>query len=191
MGLATIAISTAAEAPPSSGRPSPSTRADSAVKITTTHEGGATQFYVENDEYCEVTMTFEMGMVNLLGSTKFPYTATFAPHTKSEAFQVSPITPGAHWGYTYTNYYKLGSSSAHHDDNFVYQLPYAPATSSKSPRVTTGNSATPAPTSMPLIGTCLKAPWSRPREVASSFAPKTIQIKAARASSSITLTTTS
>lgn len=126
VGLVTFAIARAAEAPPASGRPAPSAPADSAVKITTAHEGGATQFYVQNDEYCEVTMTFEMGMKNLSGSTKFPYTATFPPRSKSEAFQVSPISPGARWEYTYTNYYKLGSSSAHHDDNYIYQLPYAP-----------------------------------------------------------------
>jgi murein DD-endopeptidase MepM/ murein hydrolase activator NlpD len=99
--------------------------------VTTTHEGGGTQFYVQNDEYCEVTMTFEMGMKNLLGSTKFPYTATFPPRSKSEAFQVSPVVPGAHWEYTYTNYYKLGSSSARHDDNYIYQLPYAPGNNFK------------------------------------------------------------
>jgi len=71
-------------------------------------------------------MTFEMSTVNLLGTTKFPYTATFAPHSKSQAFEVSPVSPGAHWEYSYTNYYKLGSCSAQHDDNYIYQLPYAP-----------------------------------------------------------------
>ncbi len=126
VGLVTIAIARAAEVPRSSGRPSPSAPADSAVKVTTAHEGGATQFFVQNDEYCEVTMTFDMGMVNLLGSTKFPYTATFPPRSKIEAFQVAPIKPGAHWEYSYTNYYKLGSSFAKHDDNYIYQLPYAP-----------------------------------------------------------------
>ena len=126
VGLFTIAIATAADAPPASGRPSLAGPTDSAVKITTTHQGGATQFFVQNDEFCEVTMTFEMSTVNLLGSTKFPYTATFAPHSKSQAFEVSPVSPGAHWEYSYTNYYKLGSCSAQHDDNYIYQLPYAP-----------------------------------------------------------------
>jgi murein DD-endopeptidase MepM/ murein hydrolase activator NlpD len=99
---------------------------DSAVTITTVHQGGSTQFYVDNEEYCEVTMTFDMGMVNLKGSRQFPYTATFPPRAKSEAFEVSPIEPDAKWEYSYTNYYKLGSSCAKHDDSCVYQLPYAP-----------------------------------------------------------------
>jgi murein DD-endopeptidase MepM/ murein hydrolase activator NlpD len=96
------------------------------VKVTTTHAGGATQFYVENDEYCEVTMTFEMGLVNLTGTNRFPYTATFPPRARTEAFEVEPIKPGARWEYTYTNYYKLGSNCARHDDSYIYQLPYAP-----------------------------------------------------------------
>jgi len=100
--------------------------ADAAVKVTTRHEGGATQFFVQNDEYCEVTMTFEIGLQNMRGSTQFPYTATFPPRTKTEAFEVAPIKEGAKWGYSYTNYYKLGSSCARHDDAFIYQLPYAP-----------------------------------------------------------------
>lgn len=100
--------------------------AEPAVKVSTTHEGGSTQFFVDNEEYCEVTMTFDMGLVNLKGNTPFPYTATFPPRAKTAAFEISPIKPGAHWEYTYTNYYKLGSNCARHDDNFIYQLPYAP-----------------------------------------------------------------
>jgi hypothetical protein len=107
-------------------RPSDKPAADAAVKVTTHHEGAATQFFVQNDEYCEVTMTFNMGLQNMRGSTQFPYTATFPPRTKTEAFEVTPIKEGAKWGYSYTNYFKLGSNCARHDDSFVYQLPYAP-----------------------------------------------------------------
>ncbi|HZR16304.1 MAG TPA: M23 family metallopeptidase [Verrucomicrobiae bacterium] len=96
------------------------------VKVTTTHAGGATQFFVENNEYCEVTMTFEMGMVNLTGTNRFPYTATFPPRARTEAFEVEPLRPGDRWEYTYTNYFKLGSNCARHDDNYIYQLPYSP-----------------------------------------------------------------
>jgi hypothetical protein len=108
-------------------RPTPAAAGapETAVKVTTDHQGGVTHFYVENDEYCEVTMTFDMRLVNMKGNTQFPYTATFPPRQRAEAFEVSPITPDAKWEYTYTNYYKLGSSCARHDDSFIYQLPYA------------------------------------------------------------------
>ena len=108
------------------GRPSESPPSSPAVKVSTSHQGGSTQFFVENDEFCEVTMTFEMGLVNLKGERKFPYTATFPARSRTEAFEVSPINPDARWEYSYTNYYKLGSNCARHDDNYVYQLPYAP-----------------------------------------------------------------
>jgi murein DD-endopeptidase MepM/ murein hydrolase activator NlpD len=108
------------------GRTTEATPAETFVKVTTEHRGGATRFYVRNDEYCEVTMTFVMGLVNMKGNTQFPYTATFPPRQTSEAFEVSPVNPDAKWEYSYTNYYKLGSNCARHDDSYVYQLPYAP-----------------------------------------------------------------
>jgi hypothetical protein len=97
-----------------------------AVKITTRREGDVTHFYVENNECCEVTMTFEMGLVNLKGSSNFPCTLTFPPHKSSQAFTLTPIDPCGKWEFSYTNYYKLGSSAARHDDTCVYQLPYEP-----------------------------------------------------------------
>jgi len=108
------------------GRISEANPAATAVKVTIERDGGATRFYVANDEYCEVTMTFDMGLVNLKGDTRFPYTATFPPRKKTEAFEISPVKPDSKWEYTYTNYYKLGSSCAQHDDSYIYQLPYAP-----------------------------------------------------------------
>ena len=96
------------------------------VSITARREGEATHFYVENKEFCEVTMTFEMGLANLKGSSKFPYTATFPARQMTEAFTVSPVEPEAKWEYNYTNYYKLGSNRVRHNDACVYELPYAP-----------------------------------------------------------------
>jgi murein DD-endopeptidase MepM/ murein hydrolase activator NlpD len=114
-----------------SPRPEPphcdTSAAETAVKVTTQkNQGGATQFLVQNDEYCEVTMTFDMALQNMQGNMLFPYTATFPARSKTAAFEVAPVNPDAKWGYSYTNYYKLGSNNARHDDSFVYQLPYAP-----------------------------------------------------------------
>jgi murein DD-endopeptidase MepM/ murein hydrolase activator NlpD len=97
-----------------------------AVTVTAEREGQVTHFCVENNEFCEVTMTFEMGLVNLKGPGKFPLTVTFPPKKKTPAFDLSPMDPAAKWEYTYTNYYKLGSCVAQHDDDYLYQLPYAP-----------------------------------------------------------------
>jgi murein DD-endopeptidase MepM/ murein hydrolase activator NlpD len=103
------------------------------VKVSTTRDGEKTRFFVDNQEFCEVTMTFEMGLVNLQGTTGFPYTATFPARQVTEAFELSPVNTNEQWEYRYTNYYKLGSNTARHDDSFRYQLPYA---SGRSFRVT-------------------------------------------------------
>ena len=97
----------------------------STIKVTTEREGEATHFYVQNNELCEITMTFEMSLLNLKANTTLPCTMTFPPHKTTEAFILSPIESEAKWEYSYTNYYKLGSHCAKHDDSYVYQLPYA------------------------------------------------------------------
>ncbi len=94
------------------------------VKITTRREGGVTRFYVENSEFCDITLTFQVGLLNLRSGARFPYTASFPPRQSSEAFALSPIKDGARWSYNYTTCYKLGRSGARHDDTCVYELPY-------------------------------------------------------------------
>jgi len=97
-----------------------------AVKVTTKREGGVTRFYVENKELCEITMTFGFDISNLEGDVEFPYTATFPAQEVTEAFTLTPTVNDGGWEYSYTNYFKLGSNCAKHDDSYVYQLPYAP-----------------------------------------------------------------
>jgi len=97
-----------------------------AVKVTAEREGAATHFFVQNSELSEVTMTFDFSTVNLKGDVTFPYTATFKPG-ETEAFTLAPVDTNTDWQYSYTNYYKLGSSVAQPDD-YVYSLPYAPGT---------------------------------------------------------------
>lgn len=86
-------------------------------------------FFVQNSELSEVTMTFDFATVNLKGDVTFPYTATFKPG-QTEAFTLAPMDTNTDWTYSYTNYYKLGSSVAVPDD-YVYSLPYAPGTTRK------------------------------------------------------------
>ncbi len=93
------------------------------VKVTTEHgEGGSMHFYVDNSELSEVTMTFDFNTVNMKGDVVFPYTATFRPG-QTEAFTLTPGDTNHDWEYSYTNYFKLGSSLAVPDD-YVYSLPY-------------------------------------------------------------------
>src|SRR5215468_11801027 len=109
-----LIVNGAADIPGRGGFSAPPVQAQ-AVKVTTRRDGDKTRFYVDNEEYCEVTMTFDMGLKNLEGNKSFPYTATFPPRQVSEAFELSPTGTNAQWEYSYTNYYKLGSMKATHD----------------------------------------------------------------------------
>ena len=126
---------TVSPARPTNGSASEVAPDQSAVKVVTRREGAETHFYVENKEYCEVTMTFDMGLENLGSQVCFPFTKTFPPRQVTEAFTLKPIACGGKWGYDYTNYFKLGSNSAQHDDSYVYELPY---TSGSKFKVTQG-----------------------------------------------------
>jgi hypothetical protein len=114
--------------------PSAAASADALVRIQTVRDGNMTRFIVENLELCEITMTFEMDLVNMQGNVAFPHTGTFGPG-KTEAFVLEPIDPRVKWKFSYTNLYKLGSHVAVHDDSVVYLLPYA---AGRSYRVTQG-----------------------------------------------------
>ncbi|MDB6030083.1 MAG: family peptidase [Verrucomicrobiales bacterium] len=94
------------------------------VKIVTKKEGDATRFFVHNLEQTEVTVTFEMELENLKGSLPLPYTATFPANATTEAFALSPIDAGAHWSFSFTSHYTIGSTKAMHDDAYVYTLPF-------------------------------------------------------------------
>jgi murein DD-endopeptidase MepM/ murein hydrolase activator NlpD len=104
------------------------------VKVVTEHgQGGATRFVVENSELSEVTMTFDFGIENMKSDVQFPYTATFKPG-QTQAFTLAPVNTNDTWEYSFTNYYKLGSSVAVPDD-YVYSLPYE---SGSTHRITQG-----------------------------------------------------
>jgi hypothetical protein len=96
------------------------------VRIYSVREGQVRRFFVENKELCEITVTFHVKVENLKSSVRLPHTATFPACQTTEAFVLEPLNAGAQWEFSYTNHYKLGSHLARHDDDYVYQLPYAP-----------------------------------------------------------------
>jgi len=94
------------------------------VRIYTTRDEDRTQFWVENKEHCEITVTFEVRTLNLKSTVELPCTATFAANSTTLAFELEPEDLSRRWEFSYTNYYKLGSHLARHDDAWVYHLPY-------------------------------------------------------------------
>lgn len=128
-GLAALFVATGTGAEPASQNSEADGAAAAAepksVIVQAKREGDHTHFFVQNNEYGEVTMTFDMALVNLKGDVQFPYTVTLPARQTTEAFTLEPVNPSAKWSYDYTNYYKLGSNRAE-PDGTVYELPYAP-----------------------------------------------------------------
>jgi murein DD-endopeptidase MepM/ murein hydrolase activator NlpD len=91
--------------------------------------GGITHFYVRNLVAAEVTTTFDLRLLNMKGSTNFPYTTTVAGNQTVETFTLAPIEKDSPWDYSYINSSIIGSISAEHDDACVYLLPYTPGRS--------------------------------------------------------------
>ncbi len=94
------------------------------IKVITKREGEVTRFYVDNFQATEVTATFELQMANLKGSRDLPFTGTFPANKITEAFNVSPINAAETWNFSYTTHYAIGSTTAIHDDAYVYSLPF-------------------------------------------------------------------
>lgn len=95
------------------------------MNVVTSREGETTRFAIENLEETEITVTFELELKNLKGTTNFPFTAVFAPKKVTEAFKLFPADTNAGWNYSYTCRYTIGSTAVKHDNAYVYSLPYA------------------------------------------------------------------
>jgi murein DD-endopeptidase MepM/ murein hydrolase activator NlpD len=96
------------------------------VKITSQKKDDRTEFYIENLQHADVTVTVEMDLSNLVASERLPYTTTIAPRSKVLMFSVEPpdVQKDSSWSYTY--YATWGGLSVTHDDTYVYHLPYRP-----------------------------------------------------------------
>ncbi len=96
------------------------------IRISSEREGTLTHLFVENVQAADVTVTFEMELTNLIANVAFPYTTTLAGKSKVKLFTLSPEDASRGWSWTYTYYSTFGSTTAVHDDSYVYSLPYAP-----------------------------------------------------------------
>ncbi len=95
------------------------------IRVSTVKEGSKTQFYVDNLQATYVTVTFELETANLACTHEIPYTVTFPPKSRTEAFEVSPRNPTEDSSWSYTYYATWGRPDVSHDDNVEYLLPYA------------------------------------------------------------------
>jgi murein DD-endopeptidase MepM/ murein hydrolase activator NlpD len=96
------------------------------VKISSHKKDNQTDFYVENLQNADVTVTIEMELVNLASAEKLPYTATIPPRSKVKMFSVAPVDSSHDSSWSYTYYATWGSLNVAHDDTCIYHLPYRP-----------------------------------------------------------------
>ncbi len=96
------------------------------IKISTHKKDEHTEFYVENLQYADVTVTLEMDLVNLVAAEKLPYTVTVPPRTKVKMFTLAPQDSQHDSSWSYTYYATWGNLSVVHDDSYIYHLPYRP-----------------------------------------------------------------
>lgn len=99
------------------------------LNVFTVKRDGVIHFYVQNLGLASITATLDMDMTNLQGNTTFPYTTTLGGNVTVEAFALSRIETNAPWNYRYENSCVIGSATAVPDENYSYQLPYAPGSS--------------------------------------------------------------
>lgn len=94
------------------------------IKISSQKKDGETQFYVENLQHADVTVTIDMELKNLNASAAVPFTATIPAREKVSVFTVAPGDPKQDSSWSYTYYATWGSLNVQHDENHMYQLPY-------------------------------------------------------------------
>ncbi|MDX1952765.1 MAG: M23 family metallopeptidase [Verrucomicrobiota bacterium] len=102
----------------------PLSAAERLITISPVKQGTATEFYVENLQPAEVTVTIEMEIENMESTVPLPHTMTLQPGSRIKALTLSPrMESDSSWSYTY--FATWGNMTARHDDNYTYGLPYA------------------------------------------------------------------
>jgi murein DD-endopeptidase MepM/ murein hydrolase activator NlpD len=94
------------------------------VKISSAKKDGRTDFFLENLQDAEVTVTLEFELKNLSSTQPLPFTTTVSPRTKVSAFSLSQVNPQEDSTWSYTYFATWGSLSVTHDDSSSYVLPY-------------------------------------------------------------------
>jgi len=88
-------------------------------------QGDSVTFYVENLSICEITVTLELTLENMVSSQPSPYTEVYPPRSRHRAFVIEVESrEGENWKYGSDYFYMFGDFRAIHDSNQIYQLPY-------------------------------------------------------------------
>lgn len=109
--------------------------AEQLIRITTEERGDDIDFFVENLQTADITITLEVNCENLASSVPLPCTETYAGKTRTKVFTLAAKDKDKPWRWNYTYYATYGSIHSVHNDQYTYALPYA---SGQSFRVSQG-----------------------------------------------------
>jgi len=101
------------------------------IKVVSERDGDATRILVQNSETTDMTATLEINAVNMRCIVPLPCTLTVPAGKTVSAFTLTPERTGGEWSYSYVNHYTVGRADAHHDDSYLYGLPFLPGASYK------------------------------------------------------------
>lgn len=88
-------------------------------------QDGAQVVYVVNLRPHDVTVRFDVDLVNMQADVALPTMASYPGRRRTRAFTLRQGNPRSAWRYEYRFTWQLGRLGARHDDRYVYALPYA------------------------------------------------------------------
>lgn len=81
--------------------------------------------YIENLKTCEITATFTFTKLENMESSKdVPYSVTVPPLKKIKVLDLKQKNKRLKWEYYYKYNVVAGTMNAHHDNSYIYSLPY-------------------------------------------------------------------
>jgi murein DD-endopeptidase MepM/ murein hydrolase activator NlpD len=98
------------------------------VCVLTEQSDNSIIFYVDNQNTYDITITIDVNMNNMKADVKLPYTESFEGNKKEKVFTLQAGKSGR-WSYRYNFHWTPGTTLAHHDNSYIYTLPFESGTS--------------------------------------------------------------
>jgi murein DD-endopeptidase MepM/ murein hydrolase activator NlpD len=80
--------------------------------------------YLVNDNFCDITVTLKAKYQNLKPLKILPITFSVKPYTTTKVIRFNKVDEKNKWKYHVEYKYRQGKLNQHHDDSYLYRLPY-------------------------------------------------------------------
>lgn len=97
------------------------------VRIYSEKENGEVRYYIDNNEWCPVSVVFDFELKNMKSSKGPQFTVVIpAQSSKYPVTTLKPYKENELYGFKYKTTIILGNVHAVHDQGYVYELPFPP-----------------------------------------------------------------